>query len=99
MEALLLITPGTLILSASKMHFESLTASLVFVMVITAAVCFVVSELTLNYSQVDKLWSIMPIVYSTIAFLTSPSPRLGLMTILVIIWGLRLSFNFGRKRL
>ncbi len=59
--------------------------------------CFVVSELTRNYSQVDKLWSLMPIAYSWISFASLPSPRLFIMALLVTIWGLRLSYNFSRK--
>lgn len=77
--------------------FGSTAGSLVTIMLIAALVCFIVSELTQNYSQVDKLWSLMPIVYSIIVLLANPTPRLWLMTILVTIWGLRLSFNFGRK--
>lgn len=94
---LLLITSTQLNMQALNFQWEPLTGSFITIMIITAAVCFIVSELTRNYSQVDKLWSLMPIVYSLIAFLAYPSPRLGVMTILVIIWGLRLSFNFGRK--
>jgi steroid 5-alpha reductase family enzyme len=66
-------------------------------MLITALICFTVSEITSNYSQVDKLWSIMPIVYSVIVAWNYPSARLWLMSALVAIWGIRLSLNFGRK--
>lgn len=60
--------------------------------------CFVVGELTQNFSQVDKTWSIMPIIYGAITLYAFPdSPRIWLMTILVAIWGLRLSYNFYRK--
>ena len=34
------------------------------VYLVFAVLCFVVSSLTDNYSQVDKLWSIMPVVYA-----------------------------------
>jgi steroid 5-alpha reductase family enzyme len=73
-----------------------LTSSLT-VMIAAALLCFVVSEITRNYSQVDKLWSLMPIVYSIMALAASPSPRIWIMVILVTAWGLRLSYNFGRK--
>jgi len=59
--------------------------------------CFLVSEITRNYSQVDKLWSLMPIAYSWITVASFPSPRLFIMAALVTIWGLRLSYNFSRK--
>ena len=94
---LLFIKITLLKLPAINSHLESLTVSLISVMLIAATVCFIVSELTRNYSQVDKLWSIMPIVYCIMALLAFPSPRLGIMTILVTIWGFRLSYNFGRK--
>ncbi len=75
-----------------------LFVTLTSVMLITAAVCFVISEITRNYSQVDKIWSIMPIVYSLITLSNSPdSPRIWLMTFLVNLWGVRLSYNFHRK--
>ena len=78
--------------------FDHLVHLWVTVMVCTALLCFVVGELTHNYSQVDKLWSLMPIVYSLITLFAFPdSHRIWLMTILVIFWGLRLSYNFYRK--
>lgn len=78
-------------------HFKHLTGTCLIIMFCAALVCFVVSEITRNYSQTDKLWSLMPIVYSIIAFASNPSPRLFIMCCLVIIWGFRLSFNFYRK--
>lgn len=59
--------------------------------------CFIVSEVTRNYSQTDKLWSLMPIAYSWITVTSFPSPRAFLMAALVTIWGMRLSYNFYRK--
>ena len=67
------------------------------IMVSSSILCFVVSEITRNYSQVDKLWSIMPVIYSIITLSANPTPRLWVMTILVSAWGLRLSYNFSRK--
>lgn len=59
--------------------------------------CFVVGELTNNVSQVDKLWSLIPIVYAwVVASYGDYSPRLVLMGVLVTIWGARLTFNFSR---
>ena len=74
-----------------------LAISCITVMLFTALVCFVVSELSRNYSQVDKLWSLMPVIYSFMALAAYPSPRTWIMCILVTIWGLRLSYNFYRK--
>jgi len=63
-----------------------------------ALACFVVSSLTKNYSQVDKLWSIMPIIYVwMVVGQYGATPRLLLMAVLVTIWGMRLTLNFGRR--
>jgi steroid 5-alpha reductase family enzyme len=63
-----------------------------------AITCFVVSELTSNYSQVDKIWSIIPIVYVwAVAVESGFSQRLVLMAVMVTIWAVRLTFNFGRR--
>ncbi|MBU3677039.1 MAG: DUF1295 domain-containing protein [Chitinophagaceae bacterium] len=63
-----------------------------------AMLCFTVSELTGNCSQVDKLWSILPIGY---AWYTASAgqfdSRLVLMAVLVSIWGARLTYNFSRR--
>ncbi|MBO7396557.1 MAG: DUF1295 domain-containing protein [Bacteroidales bacterium] len=60
--------------------------------------CFIVGELTGNNSQMDKLWSLLPIAYIwVIAAKGGFSPRLVLMAVLITAWGARLTFNFGRK--
>ncbi len=77
--------------------YDQLAESFLTIMVFAALVCFITGELTSNYSQVDKIWSLMPIIYSIIALVNYPSPRLWIMAALTIIWGFRLSFNFYRK--
>jgi steroid 5-alpha reductase family enzyme len=63
-----------------------------------AIICFIISEITGNCSQVDKIWSIMPLVYAWyIAFAGGLNDRLILMATLVSIWGIRLTYNFSRK--
>ena len=63
-----------------------------------ATYSFVAGELTKNYSQVDRLWSTIPIVYCWyFAYASGMDERLVLMSTLVSIWGVRLSFNFARK--
>lgn len=80
------------------MPMNPLLKTWIIVMISVASLCFIISEITQNYSQVDKLWSIMPIVYAIIALINTPSsPRLWIVTILVALWGIRLSYNFGRK--
>jgi len=84
---------------------ESLTAlqsatliRLAWIYLAAAMLCFLVSSLTRNYSQVDKLWSIMPIAYTwVVAFDGGLEPRLVLMAVLVSLWGIRLSYNFARR--
>jgi steroid 5-alpha reductase family enzyme len=65
---------------------------------VAAMLCFVVSTITGNYSQVDKLWSIMPIAYAwVVAWTAGFETRLVLMAILVSAWGIRLTYNFSRR--
>lgn len=59
---------------------------------------FVVAELTGNCSQVDKLWSVVPIVYAWfMAYKDDFGPRTILMAALVTLWGARLTYNFYRR--
>ncbi len=65
---------------------------------IVAVYCFVVGELTNNNSQVDKLWSIVPIIYAwVVADFGDYAPRLVVMATLVTLWGIRLTANFAMK--
>lgn len=64
----------------------------------SALFCFVVGELTNNNSQMDKLWSLLPIAYVWVAAANGGmTTRLVVMACLVTLWGARLTFNFGRK--
>jgi steroid 5-alpha reductase family enzyme len=70
----------------------------IYICVGIALACFVVSEVSGNYSQVDKIWSITPIIYSWyIANEGGMHPRLVLMAVLITIWGVRLTYNFSRR--
>jgi steroid 5-alpha reductase family enzyme len=72
--------------------------TLLWVYGISAGLCFVVSTLTNNYSQVDKLWSIIPVPYVWIvAYFSDFEPRIVLMSVLVTIWAARLTYNFARR--
>lgn len=71
---------------------------LAWIYVVSAGLCFVVSTLSRNYSQVDKLWSIMPIIYAWVAaYWSGFEPRIVLMAVVASIWGLRLTLNFARR--
>jgi len=67
-----------------------------------SAVCFLtwlVSVITKEYSWVDRIWSIIPIVYVWVFAYGAEftNPRINLMAVLVTLWGARLTFNFARK--
>jgi steroid 5-alpha reductase family enzyme len=65
---------------------------------IVVAYCFLVGELSKNNSQVDKLWSVIPIYYVWhMTYLGDFHPRMVFMSILVTIWGIRLTYNFARR--
>ena len=66
---------------------------------ILAAICWVLTLATRDYSWVDRLWQISPGVYCLIvaAALDFESTRVNVMTLLVVLWGARLSFNLARK--
>mgnify|MGYP001320150823 FL=1 len=77
---------------------REILSDLVIVYLVAAVACFLVSLLSGNHSQVDKLWSLMPLIYVwIIAFRSDFEPRILLMAVLVSIWGLRLTYNFSRR--
>ena len=64
----------------------------------SAAFCFIVGEITGNNSQMDKLWSLLPIAYTwVIAVKDGMNARLVVMAVLATLWGIRLTINFARK--
>ena len=77
---------------------RSVMVKLVIVYGSAAALCFLVSSFSKNYSQVDKLWSTIPILYAWIVAVDSGfETRILIMAILVSLWGIRLTFNFSRR--
>lgn len=65
-------------------------------------ICLIVSEINKNYSQVDRLWSILPTVYivhyCTYAHLSNvPTSRLDNLLACSAVWSFRLTFNYWRK--
>ena len=64
----------------------------------SALYCFVVGEISRNNSQMDKLWSLLPIAYTwVIAAKSGMNPRQVIYAIIVTLWGIRLTINFARK--
>ena len=83
-----------------QLDSEQLKIGLVLLIIMGSSwlYCFVVGELTRNNSQMDKLWSILPIAYTwVVAGMGNWNIRLIIMAILATLWGARLTFNFGRK--
>ncbi len=85
------------LLPLQDVNFQNLVSTWLLLMIVVVLVTFLVSEITRNYSQVDKLWSLIPIAYAWITVAAVPSTRAIIMALLVTIWGLRLSYNFYRK--
>lgn len=77
--------------------FRELVITWLTILTGVIVICFMVSEITRNYSQVDKLWSLLPPAYSWVTVAAFPTVRTVIMAVLVTLWGLRLSFNFNRK--
>lgn len=64
----------------------------------SALYCFIVGEIAKNNSQMDKLWSVLPIAYTwVVAAKGNFNPRLTIIAVLVTLWGIRLTYNFARK--
>jgi steroid 5-alpha reductase family enzyme len=83
-------------------HLSALQLDTLMILIIVClssiAFCFIVGEMTGNNSQMDKLWSILPIVYAWIVVVkSSMNPRLIMMAVLITIWGVRLTYNFAKK--
>lgn len=66
---------------------------------ILATVVWLVGAVTRDFSSIDRVWTICPPVYCLIvaAGMDFASPRVNLMTALVVLWGARLTFNSLRK--
>ena len=102
LTALVVITLSILGFVFSPIDLTDLQARIFIVLAIicgaSALYCFVVGELARNNSQMDKIWSILPIAYTwVIAGMGGFTPRITIIAILVTIWGIRLTSNFARK--
>lgn len=67
--------------------------------IILTIAAYLLSLVTREYSWVDRLWTICPPIYCLIvaASLDFESTRVNLMTLLVFLWAVRLTYNFIRK--
>lgn len=80
----------------SELQWNMLSQSFV-AMLIAASFCFITGTFSGNHSQVDKLWSILPVLYTAWFAWTSGVPRVMLMAVLAALWGIRLTYNFWRR--
>jgi steroid 5-alpha reductase family enzyme len=68
------------------------------ILAVCAVYSFIAGFVTRNYSQVDRLWSVLPPVYVLIwAFDFGKYPLFWLTAVPVIMWGVRLTWNFTRR--
>ena len=67
--------------------------------IILSIAAYLLSVVTREYSWVDRLWTLCPPIYCLIvaASLDFESVRVNLMTLLVFVWGARLTYNYARK--
>ena len=67
--------------------------------VIFTLLTWILSLITKNYSQVDRLWSILPMIYTFVGLFNNGinSIRTVFASAAVLLWGLRLTFNFYRR--
>ena len=62
------------------------------------AYCFIAGEISRNNSQMDKLWSVLPIAYVwVVAAMGGFKWRLIIIAVIVTLWGARLTYNFAKK--
>jgi len=69
---------------------------------VLAGICFatwLLSVITKDTSWVDRIWSVIPVVYVWIFAGASgfTDVRLNVIAAIVTLWGARLTFNFARK--
>lgn len=68
----------------------------------TFPIFLLVSEINRNYSQVDRVWSILPTVYNAHYAVWArlnglPTGRLDHVLTFSVVWTLRLTYNYWRK--
>ena len=71
----------------------------IWLCIAVCALTWVLSIITREHSWVDRIWSIIPVVYLWVFAAGGDFTdwRLNIMAILGTLWGARLTFNFARK--
>lgn len=90
-----MITPNDIIFTETRINILIVLA---IICAVSFLYCFIVGEITRNNSQMDKLWSILPIIYIwVIFFMGGFNIRILIISIIVTLWGVRLTWNFAKK--
>ena len=77
--------------------------SALWVCIVFAVYCLVWSIIGKNCSKVDQLWSITPVVYAWLIYAWPSSHHAGhnmrllVVSLLITLWGGRLTYNFWRR--
>ncbi|KAL6158107.1 hypothetical protein ACJQWK_07865 [Exserohilum turcicum] len=79
-----------------------LMSSLAFAIMFLSPAVLILSEINRNYSQVDRIWSLLPAFYTTHYALWAhmnnlPATKLDHVMAVTIIWSARLTYNYWRK--
>lgn len=79
-----------------------LMTALAFAVFFVTPVVLAVAEFNKNYSQVDRLWSMLPVIYNVHYTMWAhinglPTSRLDHVMAVSLIWGARLTYNYWRK--
>jgi steroid 5-alpha reductase family enzyme len=71
----------------------------VLIAAVACAFAWIASLLTGDTSWVDRMWSIVPVIYVWVFAGAAHlhDARLDVMAVLVSVWGVRLTYNFARK--
>lgn len=101
-SAVFLAFLGVFLLSAGHPVRYAVTADPLIILIVIAGALtiasFVFGMIFDEYSWVDRIWSIAPVIYSWVLALRGwPDERLILVAIMITLWGARLTFNFARK--
>ena len=83
------------------LNTNPLVSSFAFALILSVIVLFA-AEINKNYSQVDRLWSVLPAFYighyTLWAHLNGlPTQRLDNVAVCGAVWSARLTFNYWRK--
>lgn len=89
-------------LKALYVNTNPLMTALAFATMFVTPIVLAVSEINRNYSQVDRLWSLLPAIYNVHYAVWAhlnrlPTMKLDHVMAVSIIWGARLTFNYWRK--